>query len=328
MNRPARQKGSQDMIIKKRSTVFLLLVILVPAVSGCMFMKVDLKEEVRPLEEKVIAGEGRDKVLLLDISGVITGQESTPLFGGEKKMSVLARVREELDRARKDRSVKALVLRINSPGGGVTASDTLYHEIRKFKADTGAKVVAHLMDLGTSGAYYAALAADRIVAQPTTVTGSIGVIMVRLDATGLMEKAGLHALEITSGERKNMGSLFRPVSPEEKKMFQGVVDALFGRFADTVAEERKLSRDAVKQVSDGRILTSREAKAAGLIDQIGYLEDALETARKEAGLSQARVVTYHRPGDYRANIYSMSLINVDLGELLEPGTKFMYLWWP
>ncbi len=312
----------------KKAVLIVSLLVSIPLLSGCMFMKVNLKGEVQPFEEQKVSGEGRDKVLLMDISGVITSQESAPLLGGEKQMSALERVREELDRARKDRSVKAVVLRINSPGGGVTASDTLYHEIMKFKRDTGAKVVAHLMDLGTSGAYYAALAADRITAQPTSVTGSIGVIMVRLDVTALMQKVGVQALEITSGERKSMGSLFRPVSPDEKKIFQGVIDSLFGRFADTVAERRKLSPGAVSQVADGRILTSQEAKAAGLIDGIGYLEDALEAAKKEADLSQARVVMYRRPGDYRPTIYSMSLINLDLGELLEPGMKFMYLWWP
>jgi len=306
----------------------LFMAALLPALAGCMFMKVNLKDEVKPLEEKVVSGDGRDKVLLMDISGMITSQESSSLLGGDRKMSVVARVREELERARKDRAVKAVVLRINSPGGGVTASDTLYHEIPTYRQDTGVKVIAHLMDLGTSGAYYTALAADKILAQPTTVTGGIGVIMIRLDATGLMQKVGLQALEITSGERKNMGSLFRPITAEERKLFQGIIDSLFARFADTVAEERKLSREAVKSVADGRIMSSQEARAAGLIDDIGYLEDSLERAKKEAGITEARIVTYHREGEYRPTIYSMSLINLDLGELLEPGMKFLYLWWP
>ena len=306
----------------------LFMAALLPALAGCMFMKVNLKDEVKPLEEKVVSGDGRDKVLLMDISGMITSQESSSVLGGDRKMSIVSRVREELERARKDRAVKAVVLRINSPGGGVTASDTLYHEIRKYRQDTGVKVIAHLMDLGTSGAYYTALAADKILAQPTTVTGGIGVIMIRLDATGLMQKVGLQALEITSGERKNMGSLFRPITAEERKLFQGIIDSLFARFADTVAEERKLSREAVKSVADGRIMSSQEARAAGLIDDIGYLEDSLERAKKEAGITEARIVTYHREGEYRPTIYSMSLINLDLGELLEPGMKFLYLWWP
>lgn len=312
-----------------RSRVILVfLTAMLPALAGCMFMKVSLKDEVQPLEEKVVSGEGRDKVLLMDISGMITSQESSSLLGGERKMSVVARVREELERARKDHAVKAVVLRINSPGGGVTASDTLYHEIRKYRQDTGVKVIAHLMDLGTSGAYYAALAADKILAQPTTVTGSIGVIMLRLDATGLMQKVGVQALEITSGERKNMGSLFRPITAEERKLFQGIIDSLFARFTDTVAKERNLSREGVKAVADGRIMSSQEARAAGLIDDIGYLDDALERAKKEAGIADARIVTYHRQGEYRPTIYSMNLINLDMGELLEPGMKFLYLWWP
>lgn len=312
-----------------RSRVILVfLTAMLPALAGCMFMKVSLKDEVQPLEEKVVSGEGRDKVLLMDISGMITSQESSSLLGGERKMSVVARVREELERARKDHAVKAVVLRINSPGGGVTASDTLYHEIRKYRQDTGVKVIAHLMDLGTSGAYYAALAADKILAQPTTVTGSIGVIMLRLDATGLMQKVGVQALEITSGERKNMGSLFRPITAEERKLFQGIIDSLFARFTDTVAKERNLSREGVKAVADGRIMSSQEARAAGLIDDIGYLDDALERAKKEAGIADARIVTYHRQGEYRPTIYSMNLINLDMGELFEPGMKFLYLWWP
>lgn len=324
---PARRKRG-GKVRTKVGAVPLFLAAMLPLVSGCVFAKVNLKEEVRPLEEQVVSGTGREKVLLLDISGMITSRESAPLFGGERTVSVVAKVREELERARKDRAVKAVVLRINSPGGGVTASDTLYHEIRKYRQDTGVAVVAHLMDVGASGAYYAALAANKILAQPTTVTGSIGVIMLRLDATELMQKVGLHAHEITSGDRKNMGSLFKPVTADERKMFQGIIDTLFSRFTDTVARERKLSPEALKSVADGRIMTSREAEAAGLIDGIGYLEDALDLAKKEAGIAQARIVTYHRPGEYRPTIYSMNLINLNLGETLEPGMKFLYLWWP
>src|SRR5512147_121535 len=185
-----------------------LSMILLLATTGCTFLKVSLTEEVQPLTEEVIGGSGRDKVLLLDISGFISDRDSN--LPGGKEPGLVARVREALDRARQDDRVKAVVLRINSPGGGVTASDMLYHELRKFKQETGVKVLAHIMDVGTSGAYYAALAADRITAQPTSVTGSIGVIMYRLDATGLMQKIGLQSVEISSGDRKGMGSPFRP----------------------------------------------------------------------------------------------------------------------
>ncbi len=241
---------------------------------------------------------------------------------------MLARVRETLERARKDDRVKAVVLRISSPGGAVTASDTLHHELQRFRRETGIPLIAHIADVGTSGAYYAALAADAIIAQPTSVNGSIGVIMYRVDATGLMDKVGIRTAEIASGERKGLGSPFRHLSDDERRIFQGVIDSLYARFAGLVAESRKLSPEAVRKVADGRILTSAEALDAKLIDGIGYLDDAIGLARKMAGLTEATVVTYHRPGEYRQNIYSLPLINVDLGELAEPGARFLYIWWP
>jgi protease-4 len=304
-----------------------LSALLLLAATGCTFLKVSLTEEVQPLTEEVIGGSGRDKVLLLDISGFISDHDSNLAPGG-KESGLLARVREALDRAREDERVKAVVLRINSPGGGVTASDMLYHELRKFKQETGVKVLAHIMDVGTSGAYYAALAADRITAQPTSVTGSIGVIMYRLDATGLMQKIGLQSVEISSGDRKGMGSPFRPLSPEEKALFQNLIDGLQGRFVNTVAEARRLALEKVRQLADGRVYTSKEAAEMGLIDGVGYLDDAIEQARKMANLQRASVVTYFRPGEYRANLYSLNLLNLDLGALAEPGARFLYVWWP
>src|SRR5512147_145956 len=299
----------------------VLSVLLLLAASGCTFLKVSLTPEVQPLTEEVIGGSGRDKVLLLDISGFISNRDGDLLPGGGKEPGLL-------DRARQDDRVRAVVLRINSPGGGVTASDMLYHELVKFKQETDVKVVAHIMDVGTSGAYYAALAADRITAQPTSVTGSIGVIMYRLDATGLMQKIGLQSVEISSGDRKGMGSPFRPLSPEEKDLFQKLIDGLQDRFVNTVAEARRLAPEKVRQLADGRVYTSTEAADAGLIDGVGYLDEAIEQARKMANLENASVVTYFRPGEYRANLYSLNLLNLDLGALAEPGARFLYVWWP
>lgn len=307
-------------------SVIMMFLFLMPV--GCTFLKVNIGDEVQPFTEKVVSGAGRDRILLLDISGIIMDGEPGPSFAARKKSGLIARVREALDRARRDRRVKAVVLRINSPGGGVTASDILYHELRKFKQETGVKIVAHIMDVGTSGAYYAALAADAITAQPTSVTGSIGVIMYRVDVTGLMQKVGVQTVEIVSGEKKGIGSPFKTLSPDERKIFQDFIDSLYDRFTGLVAEERKMTPDAVLKMADGRIFTSAEAKAGGLIDGIGYLEDAIELAKKQANLSQAEVVTYFRPGEYKANIYSLSLINLDLGDLADPGAKFLYLWWP
>ncbi len=313
-----------------RIITIVFMTVVLATLPGCFVIKVNLGPEVGPLEEQVVAGRGKDKIALLDITGVITSEDGGAALGAAKEPGMLVRLREELDRARLDKNVKAVVLRINSPGGGVTASDTLYHELKKFRRETSVPVVAHFTDTGASGAYYAALAADRIMAQPTTITGSIGVTMLRIDATGLMQKIGVQALEISSGAEKGMGSPFRTMSAEEKKIFQGMIDSMYGRFTGLVAEERKLAPERVRQLADGRIYTSQEAKDTGLIDGIGYLEDAFTQARTLAHLEQATIVTYGRPGEYRPNIYSlnMNLINLNLGELAGPGVKFTYLWMP
>ncbi|HUI44782.1 MAG TPA: signal peptide peptidase SppA [Nitrospirota bacterium] len=305
-----------------------LFVLTLLFTSGCFNIKVNVIPEVLPLEERLISGEGKSKIVLIDISGIITSAEGGSVFSTTKEPGMLAQVREELDRARSDKNVKAVVLRINSPGGGVTASDTLYHEIKKFKNETGVKVVSHFLDMGTSGAYYAALASDQITAQPTSIVGSIGVTMLRIDASGLMQKIGVQALQISSGEWKSMGSPFRPVSPEETKLFQNMIDNLYGKFVSVVADERKMAPEQVRQIADGRIYSSQEAKDKGLIDSIGYLEDSLEKAKVLAKVTQAQVVTYSRPGEYRANIYSRNLININVGELSRPGVTFAYLWFP
>jgi protease-4 len=310
----------------------LLRAIFIPtlliALYGCFNIKVNVVPEVLPLEEQLISGEGKDKIVLIDIAGVITTAEGGSALGTTKEPGTVAQVREELDRARRDKNVKAVVLRINSPGGGVTASDTLYHEIKKYKKETGVKVVAHVLDMGTSGAYYAALASDQITAQPTSIIGSIGVTMLRIDATGLMQKIGVQAMQISSGEWKSMGSPFRPVSPEETKLFQNMIDNLYSKFVSIVADERKIEPDRVRQIADGRIYSSQEAKDKGLIDSIGYLDDSLEKAKGLANVTRVKVVTYSRPGEYRANIYSRNLININVGELVRPGVTFAYLWFP
>jgi protease-4 len=314
----------------QRIIILIYLTVLLPALPACVVVKLNLTSEAQPLREKVISGRGKDKIVLMDITGLITTEEGGALLGSVRKQGMVASIREQLDFARNDKNVKALVIRINSPGGGVTASDMLYREIRNFRNETGTKVVAHFTDTAASGGYYAALAADKITAQPTSITGSIGVTMLRLDATGLMQKIGIDAMHISSGPEKAMGSPFRSVTPEEKKIFQGIIDNLYERFVSLVATERKMPPELARKLADGRIYTGREARDAGLIDDIGYLDDAFNRAKSLAGLDQATIVTYARPGEYRPNIYSinMTLFNLDMPELAGPGMKFTYLWMP
>jgi protease-4 len=309
------------------------LVVALLSLAGCSVVTIDLTPRVRPLEESTVEGTGRDKVLLIDLAGVLAEE---PIFTLESRPQVplLARVREELDKAQDDKRVRAVVLRINSPGGTVTASDILYHELVRFRERQKVPVVASILDVGASGGYYVALAADRIVAHPTTVTGSIGVLMLTVNAGGLLEKIGVSASYVKSGAFKDMGSPVRSLLPEERALFQDLIDRYYGRFVELVARSRKLDEGRVRAIADGRIHTADEALALGLIDQVGYLEDAIAAAKIAAGLTEASVVTYHRPRQYRATIYSAAPAPSpvaglpDLTRIVFSGPRFLYLWWP
>ena len=313
---------------------FLALLFVGLSVSGCTF-NFTLLPGQGPLQEMQVGGTGTAKVLLIEASGMISSQEKDGLIPAP---SLLARIKEQLAKATQDDQVKAVVLRINSPGGTVTASDIIHHELKAFKASKKIPIIASIMDLGTSGGYYIAAAADTVLAHPSSVTGSIGVIMLTINARGLLEKVGVEATAVTSGPRKDMGSPFRVMTPEERAIFQGLIDSFYQRFLTIVQEGRpQLQMEQIKKLADGRIYTGDQAKAAGLVDELGYLEDAIELAKKKAKLPEARVVTYQRPGEYSNNIYSKLLApgplagfaELDIMALARGGTpQFMYLWMP
>jgi len=316
--------------------LFIRVTALALALSGCSVISIDFTPRIQPLREQTVEGSGAAKVLLLDLSGVISEEPLFTLGSQAPQVSLLARVREELRKAEDDDQVRALVVRINSPGGTATASDILYRELSEFKARKKIPVVAAIMDVGASGGYYVALAADTIVVHPTTVTGSIGVVMLTLNAEGLLQKVGVSPLAIKSGAKKDMGSPFRGLTEEERAIFQGVIDDLYGRFVSLIVKERRIPEAKVRAFADGRIYTARQAKELGLVDQVGYLENAVEVARQTARVSEARVIMYHRPREYRSNIYSgtpaperLETSLVQLSSLLiGPGPRFLYLWWP
>lgn len=295
--------------------------VLLLLAAGCVTVKVALFEEPGPLKEKVVSGTGRDKILLLDISGIIL-EGPHRILGGLKGVTSPDRVKEELEKATKDKQIKALVLKINSPGGTVSGSDVVLHEILAFKKERSLPVVACLTGLATSGGYYVAQAADTIFAYPTCITGSIGVLSMKLNLKGLMDKVGVDEELVKSGQWKDFWSPFRPATPEEKRMMQEIIDDFYRGFVEVVAKGRKLNTEEVRRVADGRIFTASQAKDLGLVDKLGYLDDALELAKKEAGLEEARVVRYHRPGSYRPTVYSL------LPELELAAPQFLYLWFP
>jgi len=302
--------------------------------TGCI--TINVLPSPGPLREEQVSGTGAAKVVMIDLSGLISSHDQGSLFAESPNM--VARIKEELTKAAEDEKVKAVVLRINSPGGTVSASDILYHEVKAFKEKRKIPVVASIVDVGASGGYYVAAAADKILAHPASVTGSVGVIMMTVNAQGLLEKIGVQTTAVTSGPRKDMGSPFRPMTPEERAIFQSVIDSFYNRFLTVVKDGRpNLSVEQVRKLADGRIYSGDQAMANGLVDGVGYLDDAIESAKQAAGLSEARVMMYRRPGEYRNNIYSAwmngggmpSFPSLDLLAMVRGGTpQFMYLWMP
>jgi protease IV len=316
----------------------LLAILAAFVLSSCSVLSIDLQPRIRPLEEDTVEGHGSAKIVMLDLAGVLGDDlPGFSLTAPPARVPLLARIQEELRKAEKDDHVKALIVRINSPGGTITASDTLYREIHEFKRRTKMPVIAVILDVGASGGYYAALAADSIVAHPTAVTGSIGVVMLTVNAQGLMEKIGVAPLAIKSGPMKDAGSPFRALTPDERAVFQGVIDDMYARFVGLVATARKIPEARVRGFADGRIYTAPQALALGLVDRIAYLDEVVEMAKQAAGVTEARVVMYHRPREYRASIYagapdvppSAGTAVAQFAALLGgAGPRFMYLWWP
>ena len=319
-------------------TKLLALPVLAVMISGCSLVTLDLTPRIRPLQEQTVEGSGRAKILLLDVSGFLSEVGASPVVVGTAppRVPLLVRLREELKKAAEDPDVRALLVRINSPGGTVTAADIIHEELEGWKRETGRPVVAVMLDVAASGGYYVALAADTIVAHPTSVTGSIGVIMFSLNAEGLMQKVGLSAGAIKSGERKDMGSPFRTLTDEERKIFQGVIDNLYAQFVAKLVAGRRLPPETARSVADGRIYSAQQALALKLVDRVGYMPDAIDAARRAAGVDEARVVVYHRPRDYRATYYASAQAAapgadvplLELATLLGAGPRFLYLWWP
>lgn len=321
-----------------RSLVSIMLVVLLAA--GCSVVSIDLTPRLRPLVEETVEGRGRHKILLTEIAGFISDDAAPPgltIGTPPPQVSLVARIREELKKAADDPRVKAVVVKINSPGGTVTASDIIYREIDSFKAETKVPVVAVMLDVAASGGYYTALAADTIVAHPTTVTGSIGVIMLTVNAEGLLQKIGVAASAIKSGPRKDMGSPFRAITPDEQVIFQSVIDDLYGQFVAKVVERRGLPPAAARELADGRVYTAAQALSHKLIDRVGYMPDAIDAAKRAAGLAEARVVVYHRPREYRATYYAQATVSASrldatlaqVGSLVGGGgPRFLFLWWP
>jgi protease IV len=283
-----------------------IMIVCLAAFAGCSLPKLSLFPEAGPLKEVTLEGSGEGKVLVLTIDGPISDQPKQKLLRTEPSM--VQQLVAHLQKAEKDPQIKALLLKVNSPGGTITASDVLYHEISDYKELSGAKVVVSMMDVAASGGYYLSLPADWIMAHPTTITGSVGVIFMRPGVSGFMEKYGFSMNVNKSGELKDMGSPFRAPTEHDEAIFQELIDQMAGRFYRLVQEHRKLTPENMEQIKTARVFLADEAKKIGLVDEVGYLKDAVAKAKKLAGLkANAKVVTYRRLESAEDNIYSPTM---------------------
>ncbi len=322
----------------------LALLLLVLAVAGCgpITFVVGVSPGDQRLASTVVrreASAGGHKVAIVDVSGMLMNVNKPGLLQqGENPVSLL---QEKLDAAAQDRSVKAVVLRLNTPGGTVTASDVMYRELRRFKERTDKPVVALMMDVAASGGYYIACAADTIVAYPSTITGSVGVIVQTISVKQGLSWIGVHAEAITSGPNKDAGSPLSELKDEHRAMLRKLVDDFYGQFVAVVQENRpNIAADRFTELTDGRVLSGLEAAEVGMVDEVGDLDAAFAKAKELAGVKSADLILYHRPLSYVGSPYAatpvagtqVNLAQFNLGAeamgLGDAGVGFYYLWRP
>ncbi len=241
-------------------------------------------------EEEYVSGEGADKVAVIPVEGTILSTDSS--IGGVQPTTTPEGFSDALDQAREDERVAAIVLEVNSPGGGVTASDLMHQSIIEFKGRTEKPVVVSMGDVAASGGYYISTAADEILANETTLTGSLGVVIPLLNFSEASDEYGVTQKYITSGEFKAMGSSWKPLTPEEREIFQSIVNEDYDEFVEVIVEGRDLSEDRVRELADGRVYSGQQAEELGLVDRFGDLDDAAKVARDLADVDEATVVRY------------------------------------
>lgn len=324
----------------RQTVVVLFAALLLMMTGGCglpSFLITPVMDRNALEERRVLDGEGMfaKKILILPIDGFLMNARSPGLMEpGENTVSIIT---QQLRRAEEDGSVAAVVLRINSPGGTVTGSDVIYQQIRDFRARTGRPIIASVQEVSASGAYLVSMSADEIVAQPTSIVGSIGVIFTQFNFLGTLDKIGAGYTTIKSGELKDMGSPLKRMTPEERRVMEEMLAQYFDRFRNLVDQKRGLTDAQVAEISSGRVFTGDQAKALNLVDHLGTLEDAIELARKRSGAKGASAVMYVRPYGYGGSIYASNQVTqprADVTQLQLPMTSealptgFYYLWRP
>jgi protease-4 len=314
-------EGEQKM--KKRKQLWIVLgVVIVLVVGACAGIVVLVA---------LASGGGMglgEAVAIVRVEGAILSGSPpvSPLGDGGAYSDQIV---EHLEQAQEDASVKAIVLRVNSPGGSVVASDEIYQKMLEVEKP----IVVSMGELAASGGYYVSAPADVIMANPATLTGSIGVITQVPNLEELMEKIGVEVVVIKSGIHKDEGSPFREMTEEEEAIWQAIIDEAYGQFVAIVAEGRDLPEEKVREIADGRIYTGKQAMELGLVDELGNLPEAIDRAAELGGIEgEPRLVEYHRPPTLFETFFG-SLVSpfqpFDMARLLDlegrPSLQYLYL---
>ena len=286
---PRQQREKQIRRLKKALAietamiVVILLLILLSMVGSAVSGLVGGPGRMR--KSIVRSGDASSRIAVIPVAGV--------MFPDGPGGGTTGWILEALEEAENDPLVRAVVLEIESPGGAISSADIIHHRLQKLR-ESGKTVIAFLGGVAASGGYYVAAPADEIVAMRTTITGSIGVIMQTYRVDELMRKIGVEAMTVKTGRMKDIGSPFRELTDEERSLLQALADEAHGQFVSVIVEGRGMSRERVAEIADGRVLSASQAMAAGLVDKIGYLEDAIESAESRAGVPGAMVVRYEK----------------------------------
>jgi protease-4 len=292
----------------KRHPILLGLTVL-GVLLGLFLVSIWVLSYFSDREESLWGGE---KIAVIEVRGVILDPQP---------------VVEKLVKLRKNEKIKAIVLRIDSPGGGVGPAQEIHAEVKKAQKEK--KVVVSMGSVAASGGYYIACGADRIMANPGTITGSIGVIVESLNVEELLGKLGLRSVVVKSGKHKDLGSPLRPMTAEDRRLLQGVIDSVHEQFIRAVAEGRHLPLEKVRQLADGRIFSGEQARSLGLVDELGNLEDTIALAAQMAGIRGDPEVLY--PEKKRFSLFDL-LTQETVQKIVEnlkesaPPLNFLYYW--
>ena len=286
------------------------------------------EDEFPALNEIWSYGDGKVKAARITITGVISRSLNRDILAFRER-DIVSSILRKIRTAKNDSNVKAIILEVDSPGGEITAVNEIYHALCGFReSDKNRKIIVFIQNIAASGGYYIAMASDWIIAEPTSVLGSIGVIIQTLNWKALSEKIGVSDVTIKSGQNKDLLNPFREVAPEQLDFLQDIVNSLYKRFVRIVQNNRKMNIELLQPLADGRVFTSKQALNLKLIDQEGYWEDVVKKTSALLGVQKVKIVKYEEKQRF-SKFFSQLRLPVSLSQLLTlQNPRLMYLWRP